>query len=196
MGVIETPTGNGGGNGLVRLVGFEESLSLDERGRFRLPDELSAALQRELGRVGNGAAFDRLALYFVPAAGKRVFLYPVPNVRLAIDRFETPPPGMDPAVVRRARDYFYYRMRFVEADRQNRFGIPDGVRQHAGITDDVQQISIVAHNHWLSLSRTDLEEQRALENLATFDSAADDLLDPVYPAFPAPFGAPEGDEQP
>jgi len=90
---------------LVRLVGFEESLSLDERGRFRLPDELSAALQRELGRVGNGAAFDRLALYFVPAAGKAACSStPWPNVRLAIDRFETPPPGMDPAVVRRARE--------------------------------------------------------------------------------------------
>ena len=197
MGVIEIPAGNGGAGGLVGIVGFEESLSLDERGRFRLPDELAAALQRELGRVGNGSAYDRLALYFVPAPAKRVFLYPVPNVRLAIERFETPPPGMDPAVVRRTRDYFYYRMRFVEADRQNRFGIPDGVRQHAGIDDDVQQITVVAHNHWLSLSRTDLEEQRALENLATFDSAADDLLDPVYPAFPAPpapSGASEGDE--
>lgn len=188
MGVIETPAGNGATGGLVRVVGFQESLSLDERGRFRLPDDLAAALQRELGRVGGGAAFDRLALYFVPASGKRVFLYPVPNVRLALDRFEKPPAGMDPAVVRRARDYFYFRMRFVEADRQNRFSIPDGVRQHAGIDEAVQQITVVAHNNWLSLSRTDMEEQRAVEDLAAFDAAADELLDPVCPAPPASSG--------
>ena len=200
MGAAEIPAGNGGGKGLVRLVAFQEALSLDNRGRFRLPDELAGALRTELGRVGSGSGYDRLALYFVPGTAKRVFLYPVPNVQIAIDRFENPPPGMAPAVVRRARDYFYYRMRFVEGDRQNRFSIPDGVRQHAAISDDVQEVTVVAHNHWLSLGRTDLEEQRALENLETFDRAADELLDPVYPVSPVPPAPPEsaseGDGQP
>lgn len=193
-------TGNSGPNGLVRLFGVQEVLSLDNRGRFRLPDDLAGALRHELGRVGCGSAQDRLALYFVPGTARRIFLYPVPNVHLAVDRFENPPHGLDPAVVRRARDYFYYRMRFVEGDRQNRFNIPEGARQHAGIDDDVQQIAVVAHNYWLSFSRADLEEQRALENLATFDQAADELLDPVYRVIPAPpvppGSASEGDEEP
>jgi DNA-binding transcriptional regulator/RsmH inhibitor MraZ len=188
------------GNGRVSVVGFQELLSLDNRGRFRLPDDLAGALRTELGRVGGASGYDRLCFYFVPGTGRRIFLYPVPNVQMAIDRFENPPPGMDPALVRRARDYFYFRMRFVEGDRQNRFSIPDGVRQHAGISDDVQRIALVAHNHWLSLGRADLEEQRALENLQTFDAAADELLDPVYPVCPvppaSPASPPEGDEQP
>jgi DNA-binding transcriptional regulator/RsmH inhibitor MraZ len=201
VGTGEITGGIGRGNGLVSLVGFQEVLSLDGRGRFRLPDELAAALHTELGRLGAPAhSYDRLSFYFVPGTARRIFLYPVPNVQLAIDGFESPPPGMDPKVVRRARDYFYYRMRFVEGDRQNRFGLPEGVRQHAGISDDVQRVTLVAHNHWLSLGRTDLEEQRALEDLETFDSAADDLLDPVYavrPAIPTPpAGSTEGDEQP
>jgi DNA-binding transcriptional regulator/RsmH inhibitor MraZ len=200
MGTVETPAGNQGTNGLVSVVGFQEVLSLDNRGRFRLPDELAAALHTELGRVGSASPYERLAFYFVPGTARRIFLYPVPNVRLAIDRFENPPPGMEPAAVRRARDYFYYRMRFVEGDKQNRLSIPDGVRQHAGIDDDVQQITVVAHNHWISLGRADLEEQRALESVEVFDAAAEELLDPVYPVTPAlprpTAGASEGDEQP
>jgi DNA-binding transcriptional regulator/RsmH inhibitor MraZ len=173
-------------NGLVRLIGYHETLRLDERGRFRLPDDLAGALQRELGRTAqaNGAAAampaGRLALYFVPGTENRVFLYPAPNIDLAVDRFENPPPGMDPQQVRRARDYFYYRMRFVEADKQNRFQVPEGVRQHAEIDEDVQHVSLVAHGNWLSLSRSDAEDQRALDNRAAFEMAAPDLLNPVY----------------
>jgi len=191
--------GNEQANGLVCLKGYQEVLSLDARGRFRLPDDLASRLARELGRVGNGSSEDRLALYFVPGTADRIFLYPAPNVHLAVDRFENPPPGMDPALVRRARDYFYARMRFVEGDRQNRFSIPDGLRQHARIDEDVQQVTIIAHNHWLSLSRSDVEEQRIADNREAFEMAAEDLVDPVYPAHPVPGapsgGAPEGDEE-
>ncbi len=186
---------------LVRLFGYQETLSLDERGRFRLPDELAGALQREIGRVahdtaGATAPFERLALYFVPGTQKRVFLYPAANIHLAIDRFENPPPGMDPRVVRRARDYFYYRMRFVESDKQNRFLIPDGLREHADLGEQAGQVTLVAQNHWLALSRSDLQERRALEDLEAFEAAAPDLLNPVYTAGPSaqPEDAPEGDE--
>jgi len=170
---------------LIRLFGYQESLSLDNRGRFRMPDDLAGAVHRELGRVqpatpSPSAAFDRLAFYFVPGTRKRIFLYPAPNVRLAVESFENPPRNMDPEVVRRARDYFYFRMRFVEADKQNRFVIPDGLREHAGIGDDVQQITLIAHNYWLALSRTELVEQKTRDDLEAFEQAAPDLLNPVY----------------
>ena len=200
MGASEQSTGDKGRDRLVRLLGYNESLSLDDRGRFRLPDQMANALQREMGRVSDSsspAPYERLALYFVPGTRERIFLYPAPNIQLAIDRFENPPPGMEPDVIRRARDYFYYRMRFVEADKQNRFLIPEGLREHAGIDEEVEQITVVAHNHWLSLSRSDREEQRAMENLEAFESAAPDLLNPVYPTPPLPTeAAPEGDEHP
>ena len=187
MGGIEQIRGNSGSNGLARLLGYQEAVSLDARGRFRLPDDVSGALQRELGRLQRSstaetppAAFERLSFYFVPGTLKRIFLYPTPNIRLAVQSFETPPPGLPPNVVRHARDYFYLRMRFVEADKQNRLVIPEGLRQHAGIDEKVEQITLVAQNYWLALSRTELVEQRAADDLKAFEQAAADLLDPVY----------------
>ncbi|MHC5035596.1 MAG: hypothetical protein ACYTFZ_11235 [Planctomycetota bacterium] len=187
MGLSEQPAGNNGHADLVRLFGYQAFLSLDARGRFRLPDDLSAAIHRELGRIQQAAAsaapvaaFERLALYFVPGTRERVFLYPAPNIHLAVESFEGPPPGMEPEVVRQARDYFYSRMRFVEADKQNRLLIPETLRLHAGIDEQVQQIALVAHNFWLALMRSELVEQRAAENLAAFEQAAPDLLNPVY----------------
>ena len=87
--------GNNGHPGLVRIFGYQESLRLDARGRFRIPDELAAALQRQLGRLGESgaarpAAFERLAFYFVPGTGRRIFLYPTPNIDLAVERFDLP----------------------------------------------------------------------------------------------------------
>ncbi|MGD2175924.1 MAG: division/cell wall cluster transcriptional repressor MraZ [Candidatus Brocadiaceae bacterium] len=191
MGVIGSPAGDSGNGRLVRLLGFREELSLDRRGRFRLPDSLADLLNQELGRVGQRAgALDqtsgvrRLSFYFVPGTRQRIFVYPVPNISLAVDRFENPPRGMDPDVIRRARDYFYDQMRFVEADKQHRLVIPDGLRQHAGIDEDVQQITLVAHNNWLALTRSELVEQRTAENLEAFQKAAPDLLNPAYPPRP------------
>jgi DNA-binding transcriptional regulator/RsmH inhibitor MraZ len=187
MGVFERSSGNGGSNGHVRLFGYQDSLSLDARGRFRLPDELSATVHREMGRLqASGgaeaavAAYQKLAFYFVPGTAKRVFLYPVPNIDLAISAFESPPPGLEPHVVRSARDYFYYRMRFVEADKQNRLVIPEGLRRHADIDEAVSQVTLVAQNFWLALSRTEAVEQATTENLEAFEQVASDLLDPVY----------------
>jgi len=188
MGATEIPSGDNGNGGLVRLFGYQEQLSLDGRGRFRLPDHLVSVLRQELVRVrhSNGALNqapvpERLSLYFVPGTRQQVFLYPPPNVRLAIRSFEDPPPGIDPHVIRGARDYFYLRMRFVEADKQNRLMIPDGLRQHAHIDDTVEQVTLVAHNNWLSLTRSELVEQRTMENLEAFEQAAPDLLNPAYP---------------
>jgi DNA-binding transcriptional regulator/RsmH inhibitor MraZ len=186
---------------LVRLFGYQESLSLDARGRFRVPDDLAAAIQRELGRIDRAggvlpAPVDRLALYFVPGTRKRVFLYPAPNIRLAVEGFENPAPGIDPEVIRRARDYFYFRMRFVEADKQNRFMIPDGLRQHAEIGDQVQQVTLVAHNHWLALSRSELVEQKTAENLEAFEQAAPDLLNPVRRTLTGPTEVPLENDRP
>lgn len=187
MGGFEQSMGANGANGYARLYGYQDSLSLDARGRFRLPDDLASVLYRELARVRYSAgsdaapaAYERLSFYFVPGTRKRIFVYPTPNVNLAVSSFENPPPGLDPDVVRRARDYFYYRMRFVEADKQNRLVIPDGLREHAGIGDDVSHITLVAQNHWLALSRTELVEQTTAENLEAFEQAAPDLLNPVY----------------
>jgi len=197
MGTAGTSGGNGAGNGLVTFFGFQDTLSLDARGRFRLPDELANAVRARSKPFPGASGYERLSFYFVPGTGDRIFLYPVPNVQMVIDRFENPPPGMDPAEIRQARDYFYHCMRYVEGDRQNRFGIPDAVREHAGITDDVQRITVVAHNHWLSLGRADLEEQRAQENRQTFRKVSADFMDPAYPTAPTPpASVPEGDEQP
>jgi len=179
--------GDNGHAGLVRIFGYQETVTLDSRGRCRLPDELAAAVQRELGRVQRAAApdappaaFERLAFYMAPGTRQRIFVYPTPNIRLAIESFESPPPGLPAEVVRQARDYFYYRMRFVEADKQNRLAIPDGLREHAQIGEQVKQITLVAQNHWLALSRAELVEQRAAEGLEAFEKAAPDLLNPVY----------------
>jgi DNA-binding transcriptional regulator/RsmH inhibitor MraZ len=185
MGVFEQVNGDSGGNGQVRLFGYQDSLSLDARGRFRLPDELAGTVHREMGRIRAGAdapvaAYERLAFYFVPGTEKRIFLYPVPNIDLAISAFESPPPGLEPQVVRKARDYFYYRMRFVEADKQNRLVIPEGLRRHADIDETVPQVTLIAQNFWLALSRTEAVEQATTENLEAFEQVASDLLNPVY----------------
>jgi DNA-binding transcriptional regulator/RsmH inhibitor MraZ len=201
MGVFEQSSGNGGSNGHVRLFGFQDSLSLDARGRFRLPDELAATVHREMGRLQStagaeapAAAYQKLAFYFVPGTGKRIFLYPVPNIDLAVSAFESPPPGLEPDVVRRARDYFYFRMRFTEADKQNRLVIPEGLRRHADIDETVSQVTLVAQNFWLALSRTEAVEQATAENLEAFEQAAPDLLNPVYRT-PRPSSPESGPDQ-
>ena len=184
--MIEPSMGNNGGNQLVRLFGYQATLSLDPRGRFRIPDDLAAAVQRELGRVQGAAqpaapapAFERLAFYMAPATRNRVFLYPLPNVPLAISRIENPPAGVPPQQVRGFRDYFFRLTRYLEADRQNRLAIPEGLRHHAGIGDDVQQIDLVAQNYWLVLMRADEAKQREADDRQAFESVADDLLDPL-----------------
>ncbi len=184
--------GNGGNGRLIRLFGYQEELSLDPRGRFRLPDNLVAVLHQELGRVrhvdpslAQGPAVERLSFYLVPGTRKRIFIYPTPNVGLAIESFESPPPGIDPEIIRHAREYLYHRMRYVEADKQNRVAISEGLRDHAEIDESVQQITLTAHNCWLALTRSELAEQRVRENLEAFKQAAPDLLDPVNPRPPA-----------
>jgi DNA-binding transcriptional regulator/RsmH inhibitor MraZ len=191
MGTFEPSAGNNGHDGLVRLFGYQETLSLDARGRFRLPDELSGLLHREMGRASRSAAsaaapaaFERLAFYFVPGTRRRVFLYPTPNIDLAVRSFDQPAPGMAPGLVRQARDYFYNHMRFVEADKQNRLVIPDALRRHAQIDDQVQHIALVAQNYWLTLSRSELVEKEMADNLGAFEEVAPDLLDPVYRVTP------------
>jgi len=176
--------------GLLELMGRQDVLSLDSRWRFRLPDDLAGTLHRALARAGAEspagppAAFERLAFYFVPGPGARILLYPPSNVHLAVDRFENPPAGLDPAVIRRARDYFYYRMRFVEADKQNRLQIPEGLREHAEINEAVEQIALVAHNHWLVLTSSELVKQQVAGQFEAFNELAADLLDPAYPTPP------------
>lgn len=193
MGAAEPSTGNSGHEGMVRLFGYQEVLSLDARGRFRLPDELSGLLHHEMGRVAQAAgsvaapsAYQRLAFYFVPGTRRRIFLYPTPNIELAVRSFDQPAPGMAPDMVRKARDYFYNHMRFVEADRQNRLVIPDALRTHAEIGEQVQHIALVAQNYWLTLSRSELVEKEMADNLGAFEQVAPDLLDPVYRNAPGP----------
>ncbi len=179
--------GNQRRNGLVHLFGFRDQLSLDERRRFRLPDQAVVMLHRQLGRVRQemGAldltpADPRLGFYMVPGTRERIFLYPVPNIRLAIERFEDPPPAMNAELVRRARDYFYERMRYVETDKQHRLAIPAELQEHAGIDESVQQVTLVAQNHWLTLGRSALMVEHTRENLEAFTQAAPDLIDPVH----------------
>jgi len=170
----------------MQVLGYEEDLKIDARGRFRLPGQLARILRKALDStslVGAPATpadddDDRLGLYFAPGSGSRIFIYPVPNIYLAVDGFNNPPAGADPHQIRAARDYFYYRLRFVQGDRQNRFQLPDGLRKHARIDDSVEQISIIARGSWLTLmpsSRTDEFDQGA------FDAVAADMLDPVNP---------------
>jgi DNA-binding transcriptional regulator/RsmH inhibitor MraZ len=192
--------GNGRSQSLVRLFGYQDSVSLDERGRFRLPDDLASAMHRELGRAERTAepemalaAYERLSFYFVPGTRQRIFLYPIPNIDLALERFENPPAELDPDVIRRARDYFYYRMRFVEADKQNRLVIPEGLRAHADIGEQVQQITLVAQDYWLALTRSEVAEARVAEELKAFEQVAADLLDPARRT-PAPQRPPAREE--
>ena len=179
----------GEGNGrLVHLIGFQEDVSLDERGRLRLPDRLVRMLGDEFGRLQEqGVALDqtsedgRLSLYLAPGTRQRILVYPVPNIWLAIEGFQNPPPGRDPRAIRDARDYFYALMRFVETDRQNRIVLTDRLMGHAGLADADRQVTLVGHDHWLELTRTELAEQRIAEKLERFEQEADDVLDPAYP---------------
>lgn len=186
-GALGSRTGNNGDIALVQIFGYRETLSLDARARFRLPDELAGMLHRALGRAqargqaaGPPAAFERLTFYLVPGPGRRVLLYPPTNIHLAVERFENPPAGMDAGAIRQARDYFYDRMRFVEADRQNRLLLPEGLRVHAGIGEEVKQIALVAHNYWLALAPAELVEELTAARLDAFEKMAPELLDPAH----------------
>ncbi len=183
-GVSDTPDAMG--RNLVHVFGHRESLSLDERMRFRLPDHLAGALAQEMGRVGaasslSPAARQRLAFYFVPGTRSRIFLYPAQNIEVAVRRFESPPPGIDHGELRAARDYFYSMMEFVEADRQNRLQIPAHLCEHAQIGEQGRQVVLVAHNLWLSVSSLETAEKLQENARAAFDAIGHDVLDPVYP---------------
>ena len=170
--------------GLMHVYGYRERLKMDQRFRFRIPDTLSGKLFQELGRVQSGsnmppAAFDRLSFYFVPGPGKKLFLYPPGNEKVAVDRFENPPPSADPAQVRAARDYFYSQMRFVEADKQNRVVIPEHLREHAGLDEDEDEVLLVAHNLWLVLTPGSAAPENKQTGKQAFDQLGADILDPV-----------------
>ncbi|MFP4029100.1 MAG: hypothetical protein ACLFWL_15015 [Candidatus Brocadiia bacterium] len=169
---------------LIHIYGHRESLSLDDRFRFRIPDRLASVLQQELGRVGGDAgltpaARQKLAFYFVPGPANRIFLYPAANIQVAISRFESPPPGTDPELVRAARDYFYRMMTFVEADRQNRVQIPEHLCGHAGIDGQEGQIVLASHNVWLSVARASEAEKFESTGRDAFETVGPDVLDPV-----------------
>ncbi len=176
-------------NDLVHTFGHRESLSVDGRMRFRLPDHLAGHLQREMGRVDGQsnlppAAQQRMGFYFVPGTQDRIFLYPAQNIDVAISRFESPPPDADSQRVRQARDYFYSMMTFVEADRQNRLQIPEHLCEHADLGEDCDQIVLVGHNLWLSISRSETAEDMQAEGREALEEIGGDILDPVSPANP------------
>jgi len=184
MGNEEQPCTSSLDPGLMHLFGFRELLSLDDRFRFRIPDHLAERLHREMGRVaGNSqmppAAFERLSFYFVPGPGQRLLLFPSTNIRVALQRFERPSLSSDPARVRAARDYFYSMMRFVEADRQNRFAIPDHLREHAGIDGSEKEVLLNTHDLWLVLARGSLAAEQDRRGREAFDEIGADILDPV-----------------
>ena len=188
--------GTGLNHGLVHIFGHRDTLSLDARQRFRLPDQLVARLHEEMGRVAgesklSPAALQRLAFYFVPGTDQRIFLYPAQNIETAISRFESPPAGEDPALVRAARDYFYSMMVFVEADRQNRLQIPEPLCEHAGMQEDERQVVLVAHNLWLSLARTQQAAEMAAVGREALDAVGPNVLDPVRTQPPSPRNDPE-----
>jgi len=184
LGNKEAPGDSSLEPGLVHLFGFRELLRLDDRFRFRIPDHLAGRLHREIGRVaGNAqmppAAFERLSFYFVPGPRQRLLLFSSVNIRVAIQRFERPASPSDAAMVRAARDYFYSMMRFVEADRQNRFAIPDHLREHAGIEGAEREVLLTTHNLWLVLARGSLAVEEDRKGREAFDQIGDDILDPV-----------------
>ncbi|MFW5914941.1 MAG: hypothetical protein ACOCTQ_00570 [Planctomycetota bacterium] len=175
---------------LVHMFGHRESLSVDGRMRFRLPDHLAGSFQREMGRVEGEsnlppAAQQRMGFYFVPGTQKRIFLYPAQNIDVAISRFENPPAGADPRQVRQARDYFYSMMSFVEADRQNRLQIPSHLCEHADLSEEIDRIVLIGHNLWLSISRDDTARRMAEDGREALEEIGGDILDPVAPSSPA-----------
>jgi DNA-binding transcriptional regulator/RsmH inhibitor MraZ len=171
---------------LVPFYGYHDTLSLDSRGRFRAPDKLAGMVQRAMGQAqgptpaGLPATFQRLAFYFVPGPGRRIFLYPATNVRLAIENIQNPPADLDPDEIRELRDYFYELLTFVEADKQNRFQIPDALREHARLDDSVDRVSIVAHNYFFTLEPAQKADEKRVNKRAVFEKRAADLLDPAY----------------
>jgi len=174
---------------LVRILGYRETVSLDARHRFRLPDGLASALYVEQGRVAGtsgvpGTVLNRLAFYFVPGTNRRIFLYPACNIEVAIERFESPPAGVDPEQLRAARDYFYAAMSFVEADRQNRLQIPEHLVQHAGLEPHERQVVLVSHCHWLSIARVSVAADLDRRGREALDAVGPSVLDPVVPQQP------------
>jgi len=171
---------------LVRIFGYRETLSLDSRHRFRLPDSLAANLYQEQGRLAGNSnipptALRRLAFYFVPGTRRRIFLYPAPNIEIAIERFESPPTVEDPEELRAARDYFYGAMTFVEADRQNRLQIPDHLLEHGEMDGNERQVVLVSHNHWLSIAKASVAAELDARGREALDKVGPNVLDPVEP---------------
>ena len=170
--------------GLVHVFGHREFLSLDSRCRFRLPDDVARKLEREMGRVAGQSdlpptAFERLSFYFVPGTNERIFLYPAPNIRVAIERFENPPAGQDPELLRAARDYFYGMMCFAETDRQNRLQIPDHLRDHAGINGGENRVVLICHNLWLTVVKGSAAKQLDITGREALEQVGPSVLDPV-----------------
>ena len=169
---------------LVHMFGHRETLSLDARLRFRLPDDLAAAIHQEMGRVSGHsdvppAALKRISFYLVPGTAGRIFLYPASNISLAISRFEQAPRGSSPALVRQARDYFYSMMAFIEADRQNRLQIPEHLGEHAGLGNGERRIVLVCHNLWISICKASAAEQMDASGREALEAVGPDVLDPV-----------------
>lgn len=190
-GALEIPEGTSGAQrvengspGLVHICGYPQVLSLDERFRFRIPDDLAQRLHREMGRVAGDshmppAAFERLSLYFVAGPNQRILLFAPCNIRVPMQRFENPPPGADPVQIRAARDYFYRMMQFVEADRQNRFVIPEHLRQHGGIDEPEREVLLITHDLWLVLVRSSLAREEDRMGREALDQLGADIIDPV-----------------
>lgn len=183
-GSEEKPGGIHTDPGYVHLVGNREELRLDQRFRFRVPDQLAGRLHRELGRVSAHSqmppgAFERISFYFVPGPSQKIFLYPSSNIQLAITRFQKPLAGADPAEVRAARDYFYSMMTFVEADRQNRLVIPEHLREHAGLQGNEQDVLLSTHDLWLVLMKRSLAAEQERKGRDALDQVGADILDPV-----------------
>jgi len=169
---------------LMHLFGYRELLRLDERFRFRVPDELAGRLHREMGRVAGRsqmppAAFERLSFYFVPGPNERILLFPPTNIEVATGRFENPLAAAEAADIRAARDYFYSMMRFVEADRQNRFVLPEHLRGHAGIDEREREVLLIAHDLWLVIIRASVTAEEDRKGKEALDRVGADVLDPV-----------------
>ena len=80
---------------LIHTYGYRSSLRLDSRFRLRLPDDVTAHLRAECGRVCAGSsmppgAFSRLAFYLVPGP-QSIGGYKTPHNPIAplspLDRF-------------------------------------------------------------------------------------------------------------
>jgi len=168
----------------VHLVGAREELKLDGRFRFRLPDQLAGRLQQEMGRVQSDSkmppgAFQRLSFYFVPGPNEQILLYPPTNIEIAIDRFQNPVVDADPAQIRAARDYFYSRMEYVEADKQNRLVIPEHLREHAGLDEDQKEVLLNGHGLWLVLRKSSLAAEREANGKEAMNQVGGNILDPI-----------------